>query len=74
MKKTFFTIGIIFLILAAVLVLIGFHNRSMFYGIMDGDYSLYGKYGTYAKICFAAGAVSGLAGLICFVLGIKHKK
>ena len=73
MKKTFFTLGIIFLVLAVVLILIGFHNRSMFYGIMDAPYSVYGKYGTYAKICFAAGAVSGLACVICFALGIKHK-
>ena len=71
MKKRFIIAGILFLAAAIVLVLLGFHFRSMFYGIMDAPYSVYGKYGTYAKICFVTGIITGLLSLISFVLGIR---
>ena len=69
MKKLIIA-GIIFLAATVVLVLLGFHFRSLFYGIMDAPYSVYGKYGTYAKICFVTGIITGLLSLISFVLGI----
>ena len=75
MKNRLIIAGIVFLASAIVLILLGSHFRSMFYGIMDAPYSVYGKYGTYAKICFVIGTISGLLSLISFVLSIiKHKK
>ena len=74
MKKVFLICGIVFIVAAAVLILLGFYNRSLFYGIMDAPYSVYGKYGTYAKIFFIAGAITGLLGLAGLVLGIVMRK
>ena len=72
MKNRYIIAGIVFLAATIVLILLGFYFRSMFYGIMDAPYSVYGKYGTYAKICFAAGGVTGLLSLACFFLGMKR--
>ena len=63
--------GFIFLAAAVILIALGFFNRSMFYGIMDAPFSVYGKYGTYARICFNAGIICGVLSLVCFILGFK---
>ena len=72
MKYRYIIAGIIFLVATIVLVVLGFHFRSMFYGIMDAPFSVYGKYGTYARICFVIGIITGLLSVISFVLGIIH--
>ena len=73
MKKQFLIPGIILIVATIVLIILGFYFRSMFYGIMDAPYSVYGKYGTYAKICFIIGIITALLGLTCFAVGIiKH--
>ena len=73
MKKIYFTGGIIFLILTVVLVLFGFINRSLFYGIMDAPYSVYGKYGTIAKLCFIMAIITAVISVVCFILGMVRK-
>ena len=72
--KKYMAGGIVFLVATVVLILYGFHNRSLFYGIMDAPYSVYGKYGTYAKICFTAGIITGILCLVCFVLAFKNRQ
>ena len=69
MKKGKITIGIIFLILAVVLAIFGTKARSMFYGIMDAPYSVYGKYLTYMKYCYIAAAISSAIGIACLIVG-----
>ena len=72
MRRQFIIAGILLLVATIVLVVLGFHFRSMFYGIMDAPFSVYGKYGTYARICFVIGIITGLLSVISFVLGIIH--
>ena len=72
MKKGRIIFGILFLIAAAVLALLGTKARSMFYGIMDAPYSEYGKYWTYMKAYYIAAAVSCVIGIVCLIWG-KHK-
>ena len=71
MKNRFIIAGIVFLVATIVLVVLGIFFRSMFYGIMDAPYSVYGKYGTYAKICFVIGIITGVLSLVSFVLGLR---
>ena len=71
MKNRFIIAGIVFLVATIVLVVLGFFFRSLFYGIMDAPYSVYGKYGTYAKICFVIGIITGVLSLVSFVLGLR---
>ena len=70
MKNHFIIAGVILLVATIVLVVLGFVFRSKFYGIMDAPFSVYGKYGTYARICFVIGIITGLLSVISFVLGI----
>lgn len=72
MKKK--TLGIVFLILAVVFLLLGIISRSLFYGITDAPYSVYGKYWTF-MICFlVAGGISCIAGILCLTVGKRKKK
>ena len=73
MRKGFIIGGIIFLVATVILIIFGFHFRSMFYGIMDAPYSVYGKYGTYARICFIVGIITGILTIVCFVLGMRKQ-
>ena len=73
MRKGFIVGGIIFLVATIILIIFGFQFRSMFYGIMDAPYSVYGKYGTYARICFIAGIITGILTIVCFVLGMRKQ-
>lgn len=72
MKTGKIIIGILFLIAAVILAALGTRARSMFYGIMDAPYSVYGKYQIYMKCFFIAAAVSCVIGIVCLILG-KHK-
>lgn len=61
--------GVILLIAAAVLIAAGTMSRSLFYGIMDAPYSVYGKYRTFMIWFFVAGGVCALLGVVCLILG-----
>ena len=65
MKKAKIILGILLLAAAVVLVIAGTQARSLFYGIMDAPYTVYGKYGTAMKWCYIAAAVSGALGIVC---------
>ena len=67
MKKGMAVTGIVFLVLTVVLVVLGTNARSMFYGIMDAPYSVYGKYWTYMKYYYIGAGISFLAAAACLV-------
>ena len=72
MKKRKIILGILLLIAAVVLAVLGTAARSMFYGIMDAPYSVYGKYWTYMKCCYIGAAVCCVIGIVCLIRG-KHR-
>lgn len=59
--------GVILLIAAAVLIAAGTMSRSLFYGIMDASYSVYGKYRTFMIWFYIAGGVCALLGVGCLI-------
>lgn len=64
--------GIIFLVLFVVFIILGTISRSLFYGITDVPYSVYGKFWTLMKcFYFAAGISLGLG--VYFVIRSKRK-
>lgn len=67
MKKRMLIPGVILLIAAAVLIAAGTMSRSLFYGIMDAPYSVYGKYRTFMIWFYIAGAVCALLGVGCLI-------
>lgn len=72
MRKVKIIFGILFLIVAVVMTVLGTKARSMFYGIMDAPYSVYGKYLAYMKCYYIAAVISCVIGIVCLIWG-RHK-
>lgn len=69
LKKNRKRIGLFFLVMAVILIIFGTVSRSMFYGIMDAPYSVYGKFWTLMKIFYGTGIAFAVLSVVCLITG-----
>ncbi len=68
MKKILLFLGILFLVLSVLALAAGVCILFIYKHTLDGSQALYHKQQKIMYLCFLAGAIAGILGILCLIL------